>query len=271
MSSSKESTFQLATLMLKKVYLDNKEKKESLTDEEKNALLQILKSKIDFNKNWKSLQRIADALAPTYQITSLPNGLSEIMNWFNNQNDPKSRKFAFYIIEVLCDLSAITEKVLDSNAIENFKVIFTKGLNDNDIDVKVSSLNSATQFLSEIEDENVINNFSILTDKMLQTLVDALKYENEKKNDSNQSGKTALETMNNIIERHPKFWKEKTDLIIDIVCQISRGKLFENSIRESALELIFSLAKNNPGTIKKSNNFKNIFPFFNIIFIINFI
>ena len=259
MSSSKESTFQLATLMLKKVFLDNKEKKNSLTEEEKNTLLQILKSKIDFNKNWKSLQRIADALAPTYQIISLQNGLIEIMNWFNDQNNPKSRKFAIYIIEVLCDLSAITEKVLDSNAIENFKVIFTKGLNDNDIDVKVSSLNSATQFLSEIEDENVINNFSILTDKMLQTLVDALKYENEKKNDSNQSGKTALETMNNIIERHPKFWKEKTDLIIDIVCQISRGKLFENSIRESALELIFSLAKNNPGTIKKSNNFKNIF------------
>jgi hypothetical protein len=73
MSSQKESTFQLATLMLKKVYLDNKEKKDSLTQEEKNALLQILKSKIDFTKNWKSLQRIADALAPTYQITSLPN------------------------------------------------------------------------------------------------------------------------------------------------------------------------------------------------------
>ena len=259
MSSPKESTFQLATLMLKKVYLDNKEKKESLTDEEKNALLQILKSKIDFNKNWKSLQRIADALAPTYQITSLPNGLSEIMNWFNNQNDPKSRKFAFYIIEVLCDLSAITEDVLDSNAIENFKIIFTKGLDDNDIDVKVSSLNSATQFLSGIVSENIINNFSIFTDKMLQTLIDALKYENEKKNESNHSGKTALETMNNIIERHPKFWKEKIELIIDIVCQISKGKIFQNQIRESALELIFSLAKKNPGSIKKSNNFKTIF------------
>ena len=126
MSSQKESTFQLATLMLKKVYLDNKEKKDSLTQEEKNALLQILKSKIDFTKNWKSLQRIADALAPTYQITSLPNGLSEIMNWFNDQNNAKSRKFAIYIIEVLCDLRAITDKVLDSNAIENFKLYLIK-------------------------------------------------------------------------------------------------------------------------------------------------
>ncbi len=146
MSSQNENIFQLSTLMLKKVYLDNKEKKDSLSNEEKNKLLQLLKSKIDFNKNWKNLQRIADALSIVYEITSLPNGLSEIMNWFNDQNNAKSRKFAIYIIEVLCDLRAITDKVLDFNAIENFKIIFNKGLDNYDIDVKVSSLNSATQF-----------------------------------------------------------------------------------------------------------------------------
>ena len=258
MCSQNENIFQLSTLMLKKVYLDNKEKKDSLSNEEKNKLLQLLKSKIDFNKNWKNLQRIADALSIVYEITSLPNGLSEIMNWFNDQNNAKSRKFAIYIIEVLCDLRAITDKVLDSNAIENCKIIFTKGLDDNDIDVKVSSLNSATQFLSGIN-EDIISNFTILSDKMLQTLIDALKYENEQNNDSNDKGKTAIETMNTIIDRHPKFWKEKTELIIDIVCQISKGTLFKNEIRESALELVFSLAKKNPSTIKKSSNFTNIF------------
>ena len=64
------------------------------------------------------------------------------MNLFNDQNNAKSRKFAIYIIKVLSDLRTITDKVLDSNNIENCKIIFIKGLNDNDIDVKVSSLNS---------------------------------------------------------------------------------------------------------------------------------
>ena len=64
------------------------------------------------------------------------------MNWFNDQNNAKSRKFAIYIIEVLSDLRTITDKVLDSNTIENCKILFIKGLDDNDIDVKVSSLNS---------------------------------------------------------------------------------------------------------------------------------
>ncbi len=75
-------------------------------------------------------------------------------------------------------------------------MIFTKRLddNDNDIDVKVSSLNSPTQFLSGIN-EDIISNFTVLSDKMLQTLIDALKYENEQNNDK---GKTGMETMNTI-------------------------------------------------------------------------
>ena len=64
------------------------------------------------------------------------------MNLFNDQNNAKSRKFAIYIIEVLSLVQLIMNRILDSNAIENFKIIFTKGLDDNDIDVKVSSLNS---------------------------------------------------------------------------------------------------------------------------------
>ena len=90
---------------------------------------------------------------------------------------------------------------------------------------------------------------------MLQTLIDAVKYENERTNDK---GKTEIETMYTIIDRHPKFWKEKT--IIDIIVyQISKRTLFINVIRESALELVFSLAKKNPSIIKKSSNFINIF------------
>ena len=81
------------------------------------------------------------------------------MNLFNDQNNDKSRKFAIYIIQFLCDLRTITNKVLDSNNIENCKIIFTKGLDDNDIDVKVSSLNSSTQFLSGIHEDIICNCF----------------------------------------------------------------------------------------------------------------
>ena len=262
MSSPVENIFQLSTLMFKKTFCDNKEQLQKLSLEEKNSLIELVKSKIDFSgaKSWKSLQRIAEALSPLYQNTNLSNGFVDILNWFSSQN-ALSRKFAIFIIEVLCTLTAVSESALDPTAINNFKEIFSKGLDDENIDVKVSTLNCTTQFLINILNENTLLKFSELTDKMLSTLVATLKYENEQKNTdiANSKGKAALETMIEIIDQHPKFWKGKTDTIINIVNEISKAKIFQNQIRECSLELVYSLAKSSPSTIKKSEQFKNLF------------
>ena len=263
MSSPTENIFQLSTLMLKKTFCDDKNKLEKLTPEEKNSLLELVKSKIDFTgaKSWKSLQRIGEALSPLYQATNLSNGFVDILKWFSDQTNPASRKFAIFLIEVLCTLNAVTEKVLDNTAINNFKEIFTKGLDDENIDVKVSTLNCVTQFLINISNEKLLLEFSGLTDKMLSALVSTLKYENEKKDVdiADSKGKAALETMIEIIDQHPKFWKGKEDTIITIVNEISKGKIFKNQIRECALELVYSLAKSTPSSIKKSGQFKQLF------------
>ena len=87
------------------------------------------------------------------------------------------------------------------------------------------------------------------------------KYENGqgKVDIEDSKGKAALETLIEIIAQHPKFWKGKADTIINIVNEISKGKIFQNQIRECALELVYSLAKSSASAIKKSANFKNIF------------
>ena len=263
MTSDVENIFQLSTLLFKKQFCEDKAILGSFSDKDKESLISLVKSKIDFSgkKSWKSLQRIAEALAPLYQATNLPNGFVDVLNWFNDQNNALSRKFAIFIIEILCTLNAINESVLDPGAITNFKGIFSKGLEDPNIDVKVSALTCSTQFLINIEKESILLQFSELGDKMLSALVETLRYENEQKNIDieNSKGKAALETMIEIIDLHSKFWKGKTDTIINIVNEISKGKIFKNQIRECALELVYSLAKNTPSAIKKSNNFKNIF------------
>ena len=71
---------------------------------------------------------------------------------------------------------------------------------DDNIDVKVSTLNCVTQFLINITNEDLLLKFSCLTDKMLNTLVATLKYENEQKNTADSKGKAALETMIEIME-----------------------------------------------------------------------
>ena len=263
MSSSVENIFQLSTLLFKKTFCEDDKKLQSYSNEEKISLINLVKSKIVLTgeKSWKSLQRLAEALAPLYQATNLPSGLADILKWFSDQANAISRKFAIFLIEVLCTLNAINESVLDAGAINNFKGIFSQGLEDPDTDVKVSSLNCTTQFLINIENEKILLQFSELTDKMLSALIETLKYENgQNKTDiADSKGKAALETMIEIIDQHPKFWKGKADTIINIVNEISKGKIFQNQIRECALELVYSLAKSSPSAIKKSANFKNIF------------
>ena len=263
MSSPTENIFQLSTLMFKKTFCDDKDKLEKLKPEERNSLLELVKSKIDFTgaKSWKSLQRIGEALSPLYQATNLSNGFVDILKWFSDQANPASRKFAVFLIEVLCTLNAVTEQVLDNTAINNFKEIFAKGLDDENIDVKVSTLNCVTQFLINISNEKLLLQFSGLTDKMLSALVSTLKHENEQKDVdiADSKGKTALETMIEIIDQHPKFWKGKEDTIITIINEISKGKIFKNQIRECALELVYSLAKSTPSSIKKAGQFKLLF------------
>ena len=168
MSSSVENIFQLSTLLFKKTFCEDAQKFKSYSNEDKNSLITLVKSKIDFSgaKSWKSLQRLAEALSPLYQETNLANGVVDILKWFSDQENALSRKFAIFLIEVLCTLNAINESVLDSGAITNFKNIFSKGLEDPNIDVKVSSLNCVTQFLINISNEKILQ-FSELTDKML--------------------------------------------------------------------------------------------------------
>ena len=263
MSSSVENIFQLSTLLFKKTFCEDDKKLQCFSNEEKISLINLVKSKIDLTggKSWKSLQRLAEALAPLYQATNLPSGLADILKWFSDQANAISRKFAIFLIEVLCTLNAINESVLDAGAINNFKSIFSKGLEDPDTDVKVSSLNCTTQFLINVENEKILLQFTELTDKMLSALIETLKYENgQNKTDiADSKGKAALETMIEIIDQHPKFWKGKADTIINIVNEISKGKIFQNQIRECALELVYSLAKSTPSAIKKSSNFQNVF------------
>ena len=81
MSSETENIFQLSTLMFKKVFCDNKENLSKFSPSEKEQLINLLKSKIDFSgkKSWKSLQRIAEALAPLYNSQNLANGFFDII------------------------------------------------------------------------------------------------------------------------------------------------------------------------------------------------
>ena len=251
-SSEEPKISQLASLMMKKVYFENKDIRSNLTNEQILNIKNFLKSQISFNsnKNWKTLQRIGDNLAYLYQLSDMKESFSEILFWFNS-NEPLARKFSIYIIEFLSDLSFFKSDLVQSN-LNDFKNMFIKGLNDNDIQVKVSSIKSFCGFLKNLNDDKLLEEFSELIENLLNCTLSIL-------GNDEFSDKEILESLNNLTDFYPKFWKSKIEILIEVTVKISKEKKLSNNTRSSSLELIYSLSKIMPSKIRKSNNFINLF------------
>ena len=251
-SSEEQNISQLSSLMMKKVYFENKDIRSNLTNEQILNIKNFLKSQISFNsnKNWKTLQRIGDNLAYLYQLSDMKESFSEILFWFNS-NEPLARKFSIYIIEFLSDLSFFKCDLVKSN-LNDFKNMFIKGLNDNDIQVKVSSLKSFCSFLKNLNDDILIEEFSELIENLLSCTLSIL-------GNDEFSDKEILESLNNLTDFYPKFWKSKIEILIEVIVKISKEKKLSNNTRTSSLELIYSLSQRMPSKIRKSNNFINLF------------
>lgn len=251
MNFSKPEVRQLATLLLKKTYLDDKNILKYLTAENLNFLTEILKINLDFaNKDWKTLQRTGEALAILYSGADLRSTFSEILNWFSSPL-PSARRFSVFILENLCELNVITDEMA-KNSCADFITIFKNGLTDADIQVKVSSLKAVCQFLNSLNSKDVILQYSQIAPVMIESLIEVLKIDSE-------SGKQSLISINDLADSQGKFWKEHLDSLLVVLCEIGKETSFDNEIRETALEIVYSLAKSTPAFIRKSKVFKSTF------------
>jgi hypothetical protein len=245
MSCDKPVVSQLATLLLKKTYLDEPEILKVLTPDQLGEIKSLLLENLNFQKEWKTLQRIGEGLAKIYGVSDLRASFTDIMTWFNDEN-PVARQFAIFIIEVLCDYKVLKDDVV-KESVNDFHGIFQKGLLDGDVKVRVSSLKAITQFLTNLN-KDLIMSFSSLTGAIIDTLIYALKNDEDK-------GKLALESLNNLTESHPKFWKDNLETLLHVLYEIIKEKGFSFAIRESSLEIIYTLANKTPAFMRKSNNF----------------
>jgi len=87
-------------------------------------------------------------------------------------------------------------------------------------------------------------------------MIDSLVY--VLKNDSEQ-GLSALTTINSLAEKHPKFFKNNSELLINIICQILNESSFDNKIKTSAIEIINTLSSSLPVCMRKSNSFNTTY------------
>ena len=242
---------QLATLLFKKVFLDDKDKKENLTTEQIEGMKSFLRSQITFyNKEWKSLQRLGEALALLYQISDIKQSFGEIMELFNKQ-EFLARKLSMLIISNLSDLGVIDDEMAKSYC-NDFITIFSKCFEDQNDTVKISAINAFNRFIVNLKEEKVQEIFTNMINPLFNNILNLFK------NDLNVD-KQIFDSLIFLVDSYPKFFKKDIDLIIECVTKISSEPKISFHLRTSSLEIVFSLANAIPAKIRSSKNFKDLF------------
>ena len=253
--SEKAEINQLANLLMKKVYFENK----NLNKEEIFEIKNFIQNVINFNLNnknfcWKSFQRLGENLAEIYFKIGINECFNEVLFYVNNNNE-NSKKFGIYLIEILSELNAINDDLVKNN-LNDFINLFKHILNDNNN----FNIKSILNFFINISNENLLFNFSILLEIIYKNIL----------NKNNENLFEIIESLNSLAELHPKFFcnnnnnnnnKNCDDFIENLMnfIIIISDKPFENKIRICSLEIIFSLSEKIPKKIRDSNVFKSKF------------
>ena len=262
--SQDKTISQLATLMFKKTLLDDKEYFANNIDINTSEKLinDIFFPLVDQNKEWKFLERVAENLAKLYSVDSslIQKSLSNIVNLFSNEN-VIIRRFAIFLLESICDLNLIKEEIIQISY-NDFKSLFSKGLDDNDSTVRILTLNATTSLLSSIKNKTLVLEFTSLAKQIIDSLIYCLQQEtNNTSFDKGSKAKRCLEALNTLVEIHPKLFKNNLEYFIEIICEIlkSNNDVISLVLKQSTFQIILSISKGTPAFLRKSENFKNKF------------
>ena len=116
-----------------------------------------------------------------------------------------------YFIEITCE-SAFNDALLISHS-SSLIPIFNKGFEDSANDVQVATFKTITIFLSTIQEESSMKQFNPLLKHILTKAIKLIKFDQD-------SGISALESLNELIESHPKFTKPIFEDLLMIYTEI---------------------------------------------------
>jgi Importin repeat len=98
----------------------------------------------------------------------------------------------------------------------------------------------------------VNESFNLLVKNIFDSLIYSLNHDEK-------SGLQVLETLNTLTDVNSKIWQSHIESIVSVICEIAKQKTFESNTRESAVEILLTIANRSPAFLRKSENFKTQF------------
>lgn len=150
-----------------------------------------------------------------------------------------------YNFEILSEYHLSQEHIVKNS--QTFLGLFNQTLQENDVIIKVASLKAITSFLSSIDDTEEVIKYKSMMEGLLDVVIQVMQ------SDETQ-GQASLESMIELTHSHGDIWADCMPKLIYIVSQVMTNKDFENATRQSALEIISTLAESMGAILRKHSN-----------------
>lgn len=250
-------------LLLKKLFLDDRAEEENLWKPVNDQII-VIKDKvsqsIDFaNNSINLLRRKAEVICKCFRkLESYDEMIQNLVSLLKmndgEQNEVVKRKqFAMYNFELLSEYHLSEEFIVQNSS--DFIQLFTNTLQENNILVKVASLKAISIFLSSIDDEDEVLKYKGIMEGLLQVVIEVMK-------EDETQGQSSLEALIELTSSHGEIWNQSASKLIFVVSEVIKNREFEDNTRQSALEIIGTLAETLPPLLRKhSEDLKNhMFP-----------
>ena len=109
--------------------------------------------------------------------------------------------------------------------------------------MRVATFKALTSFLTSIEEEDQVLQYSPMMSELLDIVVEVLKTDEAQ-------GTSALESLIELTASFGEIWKDSSEKLLYVCAEVMRNNDFENKPRESALEIITTIGEENPKTLK---------------------
>lgn len=180
---------------MKKYFLDDK---RDVGAEALENMKTTVTMTLDFSQPFQLLKRKGEIVA---KIFSKQEKTEEFMNylseWSKNES-PNARMFAMYMFEVLA------EHHMSENQLKKYKdtlmKLFVDSFKDPEVSVRVSALKATTAFLESFDDTEIVLGFKEIVPLLLDTIVEALKTDEDQ-------GRAALQSMVELSTTHAAIWE----------------------------------------------------------------
>ena len=158
------------------------------------------------------------------------------------EENVKRKSFAMYNFEILSEYHLSQEHIVEHS--KDFLDLFTATLQENDIRIKVAALKAITAFLSSIDDTEVVLRYKGMMDNLLDVVASVMRADETQ-------GQASLESMIELTQSHGDVWGDCMPKLIGVVSDVMRETGLESATRQSALEIITTLAEGMAGILRK--------------------